>query len=192
MSGISETPLDSYVINQTTMAVLSVEEGKRVYSKVIERETSFYVELKPLQIIERSCRFFGSSYAGRKAGTYEVTGISHKPPIVIDSSNHLYFFPTYSSNRPQCGWISHKYIHTFQESSLGDTVVTFTNEQTIKLDVSYKSFESQVHRTAYLRTKFQDRLDVGLPKKQEFMLYPKEQQLNLVYDFILRELRNRY
>ncbi|NQD49345.1 competence protein, partial [Bacillus altitudinis] len=32
----------------------------------------------------------------------------------------------------------------------------------------------------------------GLPKKQEFMLYPKEQQLNLVYDFILRELRNRY
>ncbi len=92
MSGISETPLDSYVINQTTMAVLSVEEGKRVYSKVIERETSFYVELKPLQIIERSCRFFGSSYAGRKAGTYEVTGISHKPPIVIDSSNHLYFF----------------------------------------------------------------------------------------------------
>lgn len=117
MSGISETPLDSYVINQTTMAVLPVEEGKRVYSKVIERETSFYVELKPLQIIERSCRFFGSSYAGRKAGTYEVTGISHKPPIVIDSSNHLYFFPTYSSNRPQCGWISHKYIHTFQESS---------------------------------------------------------------------------
>lgn len=91
MSGISETPLDSYVINQTTMAVLPVEEGKRVYSKVIERETSFYVELKPLQIIERSCRFFGSSYAGRKAGTYEVTGISHKPPIVIDSSNHLYF-----------------------------------------------------------------------------------------------------
>ncbi|AHL70875.1 competence transcription factor (CTF) (fragment) [Bacillus altitudinis] len=111
---------------------------------------------------------------------------------MIDSSNHLYFFPTYSSNRPQCGWISHKYIHIFQESSLGDTVVTFTNEQSVKLDVSYKSFESQVHRTAYLRTKFQDRLDGGLPKKQEFMLYPKEQQLNLVYDFILRELRNRY
>ncbi len=71
-------------------------------------------------------------------------------------------------------------------------MVIFTNEQTVKLDVSYKSFESQVHRTAYLRTKFQDRLDGGLPKKQEFMLYPKEQQLNLVYDFILRELRNRY
>nr|WGE02742.1 hypothetical protein P5651_19255 [Bacillus subtilis] len=51
---------------------------------------------------------------------------------------------------------------------------------------------TKVYRTAWLRTKFQDRIDHRVPERQEFMLYPKEERTKMIYDFILRELGERY
>ncbi|MEC0701785.1 competence protein ComK, partial [Bacillus haynesii] len=70
---------DTYEVNSSTMAVLPLGEGEKPASKILETDRTFLVNMKPFQIIERSCRYFGSSYAGRKAGTYEVIKVSHKP-----------------------------------------------------------------------------------------------------------------
>ena len=110
-------------------------------SKVIEKDCILYVSMKPIHIIDRSCRYFGSSYAGRKAGTYEAIKISHKPPIMVDPSNHIFLFPTLSSARPQCGWISHVHVKDFQPTAFDDTAVTFSNGKTMELEVSYHSLK---------------------------------------------------
>lgn len=73
MSQKTDAPLESYEVNGATIAVLPEEIDGKICSKIIEKDCVFYVNMKPLQIVDRSCRFFGSSYAGRKAGTYEVT-----------------------------------------------------------------------------------------------------------------------
>ncbi|MFN2747017.1 MULTISPECIES: competence protein ComK [Bacillus] len=185
--------MDSYEVNRSTMAVLPLGEGEIPASKVLETERTFRVNMRPFQIIERSCRYFGSSYAGRKAGTYEVIKVSHKPPIMVDHSNNIFLFPTFSSTRPQCGWLSHAHVHEFCAAKYDNTCVTFVNGETLELPVSITSFENQVYRTAWLRTKFQDRIEGGaMQKKQEFMLYPKEDRNQLIYEFILRELKKRY
>ncbi|MCY8379934.1 competence protein ComK [Bacillus haynesii] len=184
---------DTYEVNGSTMAVLPLGEGEKPASKILETERTFLVNMKPFQIIERSCRYFGSSYAGRKAGTYEVIKVSHKPPIMVDHSNNIFLFPTFSSTRPQCGWLSHAHVHEFCVAKYDNTFVTFVNGETLELPVSITSFENQVYRTAWLRTKFIDRIEGNaMQKKQEFMLYPKEDRNELIYEFILRELKKRY
>ncbi|MEC1261651.1 competence protein ComK [Bacillus swezeyi] len=184
---------DSYEVNSSTMAVLPLGEGEKPASKIFETERTFRVNMRPFQIIERSCRYFGSSYAGRKAGTYEVIKVSHKPPIMVDHSTNIFLFPTFSSTRPQCGWLSHAHVHEFCAAKYDNTFVTFVNGETLELPVSITSFENQVYRTAWLRTKFLDRIEgSAMQKKQEFMLYPKEDRNQLIYEFILRELKKRY
>ncbi|KAA6453417.1 competence protein ComK [Bacillus swezeyi] len=184
---------DTYEVNSSTMAVLPLGEGEKPVSKILETERTFRVNMRPFQIIERSCRYFGSSYAGRKAGTYEVIKVSHKPPIMVDHSNNIFLFPTFSSTRPQCGWLSHAHVHDFCAAKYDNTFVTFVNGETLELPVSITSFENQVYRTAWLRTKFLDRIEgSAMQKKQEFMLYPKEDRNQLIYEFILRELKKRY
>ncbi|MFB6498070.1 competence protein ComK [Bacillus haynesii] len=184
---------DTYEVNSSTMAVLPLGEGEKPASKILETDRTFLVNMKPFQIIERSCRYFGSSYAGRKAGTYEVIKVSHKPPIMVDHSNNIFLFPTFSSTRPQCGWLSHAHVHEFCAAKYDNTFVTFVNGEMLELPVSITSFENQVYRTAWLRTKFIDRIEGNaMQKKQEFMLYPKEDRNQLIYEFILRELKKRY
>ena len=193
MMSTEDMTKDTYEVNGSTMAVLPLGEGEKPASKILETDRTFRVNMKPFQIIERSCRYFGSSYAGRKAGTYEVIKVSHKPPIMVDHSNNIFLFPTFSSTRPQCGWLSHAHVHEFCAAKYDNTFVTFVNGETLELPVSITSFENQVYRTAWLRTKFIDRIEGNaMQKKQEFMLYPKEDRNELIYEFILRELKKRY
>ncbi|MDA7026021.1 competence protein ComK [Bacillus sp. CLL-7-23] len=193
MNHAGDMEKDTYEVNSSTMAVLPLNEGEKPASKVLETDRTFLVKMRPFQIIDRSCRYFGSSYAGRKAGTYEVIKISHKPPIMVDHSNNIFLFPTFSSTRPQCGWLSHAHIHEFRAAKFDNTFVTFVNGDSLELPVSITSFENQVYRTAWLRTKFLDRIEGrSIQQKQEFMLYPKEDRNQLIYEFILRELKKRY
>lgn len=78
----THAPLESYEVNRSTIAVLPEEIDGKMGSKVIEKDCILYVSMKPIHIIDRSRRYFGSSYAGRKAGTYEAIKISHKPPAI--------------------------------------------------------------------------------------------------------------
>lgn len=100
-----ERYVENYVVNKNTMALLPVIlSEKKIVTRVVEREDSFFVFQKPLDIIERSCRKHGSSFLGRKEGTKELTHITHKAPIAISPTDQLYFFPL---------------IHTLEKSALG-------------------------------------------------------------------------
>lgn len=182
----------SYEVNSSTIAVLPLQKEKSIYSLVIETEKSFQVKLKPMQIIDRSCRYYGSIYAGRKAGTFEMINVSHKPPIAVDHVNNIFMFPTFSSSRPQCGWVSLKHVDDCNSTELDNTKVLLKNGRTLEIPVSSASFKHQVQRTAWLRTKFLDRLETKTANLPDFMELSPENQAKLFYDYILREIRKRY
>ena len=75
--------INEYEVNSNTLALLPV--GTNV-TKVIEKQDSFLVNQTPSQIIDYSCRSFGSSYLGRHEGTKHLTGINYKAPIIIEES----------------------------------------------------------------------------------------------------------
>lgn len=153
------TLIDEYEINSCTMMISPAPYGSKTYSQIIEFQDDFLSPFKPIDIIKKSCQYFGSSFEGRIAGTKQLIGITHKVPITIDPTNSIYFFPTTSPQNSQCIWISHEHVIAHKRIDSNATLVTFRNKESYTIPISYSSFENQILRTALLRTKLMQRIE---------------------------------
>ncbi|MBT2684310.1 competence protein ComK [Bacillus sp. ISL-37] len=158
MTGNTRNLVEEYEINPFTMIIIPEEYGSRVYSRVIELEEEYLSPFRPIDIIKKSCKYFGSSYEGRKEGTKQLTGITHKTPIIVDPISSIYFMPTSSPTKPDCIWVSHEHVVFHKKVDAHSTQVTFRNKKSMILPVSHHSFENQLLRTSLLRTKFMQRM----------------------------------
>lgn len=141
--------MDCYEINEETLAILPFNQ---TFSKVIERHNEFIVKQKPMDIINSSCLYFGSSYLGRHSATKFLLGISHKSPIVIEESKNIIFFPTLSPRVKNCCWISLKNISTYQKYNKEKSTIFFYEGKELKVPISYGSLDNQVLRAARLES----------------------------------------
>ncbi|MFE8696312.1 competence protein ComK [Cytobacillus sp. FJAT-53684] len=177
MNGLTIPPLiDEYEINPNTMMIMPLEYGSKVYSQIWELEDELVSPFKPSVIIKKGCTFFGSSFEGRKEGTRQLTGITHKAPITIDPTNFIYFFPTTSANNSQCIWISPEHIQYYRRADAGQTEVRFKNQQCVTIPVSYTSFNNQVLRTALLKTTLISRIEES--ERKALYFYSGRKNLN--------------
>lgn len=140
--------LESYEINSHTVALLPIEGN---YTKVIEEDSIYTVEKNTTEIINDSCKYFGSSFVGRKEGTKALMGISYKAPIIVEETKNLIFFPTSSPRFENCTWISLKHVNNYLKSSQ-NSLVTFKNGKQLELEISYGSLENQVLRATRLES----------------------------------------
>jgi competence protein ComK len=150
--------IEEYEINPHTMIILPLTYGSKIYSQIWELDDEFVSPFKPLDIMKKSCLFFGSSYEGRKEATKQLIGITHKAPITVDSTNSIYFFPTTSPSSSQCIWISQEHIHLHRRAD-AQTQVIFKNKKSLSIPVSYNSFNNQVLRSALLKTTLSRRIE---------------------------------
>lgn len=145
--------------------------GSKIYSQIIEVEDEYLSPFKPLDIIKKSCEYFGSDYEGRKHGTRQLMGITHKSPIAIDPTNRIFFFPTTSPNRPECIWISNEHVDTYDRISPQETLITFHNKQSFKFPVPFSSINNQVLRTSHFVKKLMQRIEYH--ERKSFYLMPR-------------------
>lgn len=145
--------VEQYEINPSTLAILPI--GK-TQSQVIEEGTSFLVAHTPTEIINHSCRFFGSSYAGRVEGTKDLLGVSYKAPIVIEESMELIFFPTSSPRFDNCIWISLEKVKRFEKDGIKSKII-FSNEEILPLSISFGSLQNQCLRATRLQVVLRSR-----------------------------------
>lgn len=150
--------IEEYEINPYTLLIRPKEYGNKLYSEILEVEEEFTSPCKPIDIIKKSCVYFGSDYEGRRGGTKHLTGYTHKAPIEIEKTFSIYFFPTTSPDRESCVWIAQNHIDSFVKKGAFETLVTFRNKQKIALPISFSTFETQVARTAILKTKLDQRV----------------------------------
>ncbi|RWR14565.1 competence protein ComK [Siminovitchia fortis] len=172
--------LSSYEINPYTMMIRPAGDE---YSEVIEAGARYLVSCRPFDIVKRSCAYFGSSYSGRRDGTKQLIGITYKAPIIVDPYTSIYLFPTASPASPQCVWISHDYIASYEKNGPYATVVTFQNSESFDLPVSFYSLENQVSRTAMLRIKFTQNMKrmEKFNKKPAHLLHNRASEPNGAY-----------
>ncbi|WP_183254382.1 competence protein ComK [Anoxybacteroides tepidamans] len=174
--------VDGFIVSRYTMAILPHPFHDRLYSKVIEEDGEYIVKMKPIDIIARSCQYYGANLKGRRDGTKEIIGITHKAPIAIEPLNEIYVFPTTSPNDARCVWISHMHVLKYEPSRGERTTVYFKNERSICLDVSYHSFVNQLYRTAQLRTKLSERVEARERKMQYLFRMDKTKDLDKIKD----------
>lgn len=140
--------MTNYEINSDTLAILPISNYK---SKVIEKEVEYEINMTPMQIIENSCKYFGSSYQGRFFGTKSMTGITHKSPIIIEETKEIIFFPTNSPRLYECSWISLNNVNKHLKKD-DKSIIEFNTGYLLELDISYGSLDNQILRASRLES----------------------------------------
>ena len=157
--------MKNYTINKNTLAIVPIGKKK---SKVYESSNVLIINKSTIKIIEESCEYYGSTYEGRKKGTSNLIGITHKPPIIIENSQCLIFFPTASPRIKDCSWISLNNLDTYAPFDQ-DSTIRFFNNLTIKLPISKRILDNQVLRATRVES---------VIKKKEKLLESDEIGLN--------------
>ncbi len=146
--------MKEYEINEHTNALIPLSENK---TQIIEDENTLEVERKTIDIVDESCKFFGSSYQGRFEGTKKMIGPKiYKAPIIVEESKEMIYFPTSSSRANDCAWLSFRKIKNIERKGF-KTLVQFKKAQSLELNISYESLKNQLLRASYLATLLRER-----------------------------------
>ena len=140
--------MNTYEINEDTLAIVPENEHDTI---IYEKDSSFLCNNSCNEIMDNSCKYYGSTYEGRKEGSKYILGASYKLPIIVEESNFLIFIPTESPYLPSCIWLSLKHISKI-EKDLQSTLITFSNNKQIKVPISYRSIENQILRATRLES----------------------------------------
>ncbi|NMD70893.1 transcriptional regulator [Bacillus sp. DNRA2] len=154
-----KTWIEEYEINRFTMLIRPVKRGKKVYSEVFELQDEFIAPDRPTVIVDKSCKYFGSSFQGRVTGTKQVTRYNKKVPITIDPTYKILFMPTSSPTSHDCTWISLEHVIDHKREESDSTRVLFRNHSTHIIPMSHSSFITQLERTSHLQIKLKQRHD---------------------------------
>ena len=136
-----------YEINRGTLAILPNGENS---SLVYEDDERYIIHDNAFSIMEDSCKYFGSTYEGRKDGAKEILGAEYKIPIVIEDSDNLIVFPTTSPSAEDCAWIVLKRVKSIEKIDSINTKLIFDNNQEIIVNSSYRTIENQISRASRL------------------------------------------
>ena len=101
-----------YEINEATLAVVPFENGN---SRIVEKYDEYVVKETPYEIMEHSCKYFGSSFEGRMLGSKDILGSIYKAPVIVEESQKLIFFPTEAVQSENVSWISYKNIRNIEK-----------------------------------------------------------------------------
>lgn len=138
----------NYIINNKTCGIIPAKQID-YDSIVVEEETLRYIQQTPMQIVESSCIHYWSTYEGRRQSVIHHTGFKEKVPIPIIPQTGVVTFPTHGLRDLNCCWLMHDQILQYEPINHHEqfkTAVTFANRKRLRLDVSIRSFESQMKR----------------------------------------------
>ena len=136
-----------YEISKGTLAIVPNEKES---SLVYEDEERYIINDSPFKIMEDSCKYFGSTYNGRKDSAREILGAEYKVPIVVEDTDNLVVFPTTSPYSDECVWISLKRLKKFEKVDSCNTKIIFDNNKEIIVPCSYRTIENQISRASRL------------------------------------------
>ncbi len=136
-----------YEFSKGTLAIVPNENES---SLVYEDDDRYIIDQTPFKIMEESCKYFGSTYAGRKESARSILGAEYKVPIIVEDSDNLIVFPTTSPQSTDCTWVSLKRIKSFVKIDSSNTKIIFDNGKEIIVPCSYRTIENQVSRASRL------------------------------------------
>ncbi len=140
--------LDNYIINKSTLALIPVDEN---ITEVIEKYITYKVKHSALEIIDESCKFYGSSFMGRCQSSKYLLGIKYKCPIIISEVKEITIFPTSSYKNNNAIWFSYNGIKNYyMENNL--LKIIMVNDAEICVDISENVFANGFFKASRLMT----------------------------------------
>ena len=135
-----------YEIDLSTLMLIGIDDS---HTKVVTLDNEFVVELSCKQIVDDSCRFFGSSLTERIKATNRLVKMASKTPIIIEESRNIIFFPLKSTREKNNIWVSFNHLDKYFKDD-NNTVFKFKNGKSVAIKFSYYIVDNQVTRSLIL------------------------------------------
>ena len=136
-----------YEVNNGTLAIVPNESDSCL---IYEDEERLLISQNSFKVMEESCKYFGSTYKGRKDGAKDILGAEYKVPIIVEDTDNIIFFPTTSPQSDDCIWLSLKRINNFIKIDANNTKIIFDNNIEIIVPCSFRTIENQISRASRL------------------------------------------
>ena len=145
--------MKDYLINKNTLALIPLGKKKTI---IYEDHDCYIIDERINKIMDTNCQYYGSSLEGRTKGTYNMTGLSYKAPIIISENGPTVFFPTCSPRLKDCAWINSENIKKI--NNLEDKCqVDFLNDESLEIDSTYRIINNQYLKSLSLKNTFKNR-----------------------------------
>jgi len=141
--------VDKYFIDEKTLMILPYSKNK---SKVIENYVTYIINKKPYDIVNDSCKSYGSSFEGRCEATNYMIGVKYKCPIVISEVKEIIMFPTSSAKNDECIWINYNAIEKYYNKNPKDLTIILKNSRKFDLKLSNRIISNQIFKSSRLES----------------------------------------
>lgn len=145
--------INEYYINEDTLIL--VPSAKNT-TKIYDKEGIYNIKENIMDVVEKSCNYYGSSFIGRCTGSKSILNMNYKLPIIVDSVKEVILIPTSSPSNNNCYWLCLNNIEDYYKKG-NKIVIEFTNKITYELENSYYIVENQILRGTLLLTKLRKR-----------------------------------
>lgn len=135
-----------YEINLSTLMLIGLDNQS---TKIVTFDDEFICKYNTKDIINNSCKFFGSSLTECIKKTNRLINISSKSPIIIEETRNIIFFPLKSVREKNNTWISFSNLEKYEKCG-NSTLLYFKGGKKIKLDFSYYIIDNQITRSMML------------------------------------------
>lgn len=135
-----------YEIDLSTLMLIGIDD---LSTRIVTFNDDFIINDNCKNIINESCKFFGSNLTERIKATNRLVRMASKTPIIVEESRNIIFFPL-RSTREKCNiWISFNNLEKYEKED-NYTIFYFKNNKQIKLKFSYYIVDNQVTRSLML------------------------------------------
>ncbi len=135
-----------YEINLSTLLLIGLDDFS---TKVIELDKEFIINYSSKDIINNSCKYFGSSLSEKINSTKRLINIASKSPIIVEESRNIMFFPLKLTREKNNIWISFNQLENYSKED-NNTVFKFKNNKVVTIKFSYYIVDNQVTRSLIL------------------------------------------
>ncbi|GAM14750.1 competence protein ComK [Mesobacillus selenatarsenatis] len=144
--------LSDYTINQETVLLTGeYNENGKLCTRVIEGEDTFLVDMKPIDVINKTLLGLGSNFnAGRKSSR-EILGDIYMCPIKINCNLGIWLFPTKSYNNEFCVWFSLTHVKKTKAVGIRKTEVYLSYNHTFVINMKESKFNQRKQAAKDLR-----------------------------------------
>ena len=135
-----------YEINLSTLMLIGLDNQS---TKIITYDEEIICNYNTKDIINSSCKFFGSSINECIKKTNRLINISSKSPIIVEESRNIIFFPLKSVREKNNIWISFSNLEKYEKEDK-NTILYFKGGKKFKIDFSYYIIDNQITRSMML------------------------------------------
>lgn len=135
-----------YEIDLSTLLLMGIDEKS---TKVVCLDGEVIIHDNVKNIVNYSCKFFGSSLTERINVTKRLINISNKSPIFVEETKNIIFFPLRSTREKVNIWISFNNLESYEQVGR-KTLLKFKNQHEFLIDYSYYMVDNQITRCMML------------------------------------------